>query len=185
MDELDSSCGDATFEDLDRRVYDFAQVVREAIFAAIDACGKDHFEDGDDRSIVQLWSAVLGALTWDVSGSVLLELSHGRRRAPVILNRCVFEYGVRLRYYAKKPDKAREALAQMHERFKTIMRADQSWRLENARNVPATDHRLRAVKIIQQYETGHSGQLGFLVPAETDARIFPVPLSSLVAFASV
>jgi len=79
-----------------------------------------------------MWAVTLGPLMHDISGSALLLLSHGDRRAPVILALTLFEYQMRLRYYALKPDKAKTAIGQLGERFKKIMRADFTWKEERS-----------------------------------------------------
>lgn len=122
-----STCDRATFKALNRDVYDFGQEVRAAIRAAVDACLVADIEN-EEASVVRLWALTLGPLMHDISGSALLLLSHGDRRAPVILARSVFEYQLRQRYYALKPDRAKTALSQLGERFKKIMRADFTWK---------------------------------------------------------
>ena len=124
-----STCDRPTFKVLNRELYDFAQEVRVAIRAAVDACVAADI-DNEDASIVRMWAVMLGPLMHDISGSGLLLLSHGDRRAPVILTRSLFEYQSRQRYYALKPDKAKIALGQLGERFKKIMRADFTWKGE-------------------------------------------------------
>jgi len=124
-----STCDRLTFKALNRDLYDFAQEVRVAIRAAVDACLASDIDD-ENANIVRMWAVTLGPLMHDVAGSALLLLSHGDRRAPVILARSLFEYQVRQRYYALKPDKARTAIGQLGERFKKIMRADFTWKNE-------------------------------------------------------
>jgi hypothetical protein len=124
-------CNRPIFKELNHDLYDFANEVRTAVREAIDACVAAKIE-GEDAETARLWAITLGPLMYDVSGSVLLLLSHGHRRGPVMLNRSIFEYQIRLRYYAKRPDKAREAISQMPERFKRIMRADPTWRAERS-----------------------------------------------------
>jgi hypothetical protein len=134
-----STCNRATFKTLDRDLYGLAQDVRARLRAAVDACALEPDAD-EDRQAVWLWAVTLGPLMWDVSGSILLELSHGQRRASAILNRSVFEYQARLRYYELKPGKAREAIGQLLERFRKIMRADPTWRIgRDAENIAETE----------------------------------------------
>jgi hypothetical protein len=124
---------------LNRQLYEFAQDVRSALLRSIEVYALLRPSEENDK-VVQLWAMTLGPLIWDVSGSVLLLLSHDERRAPVILNRSVFEYQLRLRYYSLKPDKAAEAIKQMPERFRKIMRVDPTWRLErSAANIVETE----------------------------------------------
>ncbi len=111
-----STCDRPTFKVLNREIYDFAQEVRVAIRAAVDACVAADI-DNEDASIIRMWAVTLGPLMYDISGSALLLLSHGDRRAPVILTRSVFEYQLRQRYYALKPDKAKTALGLSLPRF--------------------------------------------------------------------
>lgn len=82
----------------------------------------------DEHAHILVWAQALGILAWDVGGSALLLLAHGDTRAVAILNRCLFEYHVRLRYYHLEPGKAREAVQQLGERFKRIYRADETLR---------------------------------------------------------
>ena len=124
-----STCDRPTFKALTRELYDFAQEVRVAIRTAVDVCVAADIQNEDD-SIVRMWAVTLGPLMHDVSGSALLLLSHGDRRAPVILARSLFEYQLRQRYYALKPEKAKTALNQLGERFKKVMRADFTWKTE-------------------------------------------------------
>jgi hypothetical protein len=134
-----SICERKILKDLDRELYDFAIEVRDAIRRAIDAYAQEDISDDNDR-LVRVWVLGLAALIYDVSMSVLLLLSHGERRAPVVLNRSIFEYQIRLRYYLMRPDKAREALAQLPERLKRIMRADPTWRSErSSENITETE----------------------------------------------
>jgi hypothetical protein len=126
-------CERKTFEFLTPDLYEFAQLVRTALLSAIEACSlsvNPESETTRDKGsqAIHVWAMTLGPLIWDVSGSVLLLLSHGERRAPVILNRSVFEYQMRMRYYVLRPDKAVEAIQQLPERFRKIMRADTSWK---------------------------------------------------------
>lgn len=127
MERQPSVCERRTFENLNPELYDFAQDVRTALCDAIEKCAGVVIGDANGQ-VVRTWAFTLGPLMWDVGGSILLLLSHGDRRAPAILNRCVFEYQLRLRYYMLKPDKAREAIKQMPERFRKIMRADPTWK---------------------------------------------------------
>lgn len=121
-----SVCGRPIFKKLNRELHDFAQEIRGAVRHAVEICGVANIVD-EDAQVVGTWAITLGPLMHDVSGAALLLLSHGHRRAPVMLNRSLFEYQLRLRYYALKPDKARQAIAQTKERFRKIMRADPTW----------------------------------------------------------
>lgn len=111
------------FRRFSEELYDFGNEVRTLIRETVERHGREQITDPDQRTI-QLWACCLGALMFDISGSVLLLLSHGHHRAPAILNRSLYEYQVRLRYYKTKPEKGRLALKQMPERFKRILRAD-------------------------------------------------------------
>src|ERR1700734_70562 len=51
---------------------------------------------------VRLWYTYLGVLAWDVSGSVPTLLEAGDVRTVVILNRCLLEYLIRIRYHEKR-----------------------------------------------------------------------------------
>lgn len=80
-------------------------------------------EDPEDRAL-WYWSFLLAVLAYELSGSAL-ELSRigGNTRTISILNRSLFEYWVRLKYYRKQPDHAAEDLALAKGRFKAIAEA--------------------------------------------------------------
>lgn len=136
-----SLCNRTTFKSVDRELYVFANEIRAALKGSIDtATGSQSTRATDDERAVAIWAYTLGPLMWDVSHSVLLCLSHGDRRGPVILTRSIMDYQLRLRYYAIKPDKARQAIAQVQERFRVIMRADPTWRLDrDGEQIAATE----------------------------------------------
>jgi hypothetical protein len=117
-----SVCSRTIFKELSRELYDFGNEIRTGLRAAVDAYCTAQSTD-ENETIVRLWACALGTLMHDVSGSVLLLLSHGELRAPAMLNRNLFEYQIRLRYYAIRPDKAKLAIDQIPERFKKILRA--------------------------------------------------------------
>jgi hypothetical protein len=123
------SCNCPTFETLNPELCEFASEALGTLKDALDETSRlDRADDADSRA-VRLWAFTLGPLIVDVGNSVLLLVSHGERRAPAILNRSITEYEVRLRYYALRPDKARQAIEQIQERFRVIMRADPTWRI--------------------------------------------------------
>ena len=117
------TCNRVLFRHFSQELYDLGNEVRTLIKQAVERHGREKITE-PDGSTVQLWACTLGALMFDIAGSVLLLLSHGQRRAPAILNRCLFEYQIRLRYDAIEPEKGRVALKQLPERFKRILRAD-------------------------------------------------------------
>ena len=114
-------CGRATLKNLSPALYDFGQEIRTALRVVVDAYYSAPSANDDD-AIIRIWACCLGVLLYDVGGSVLLLLAHGELRAPTILNRSLFEYQIRLRYYAIRRDKAKQAILQMPERFRKILR---------------------------------------------------------------
>jgi hypothetical protein len=104
-------CNRATFRDFDEGLYDLGNEARTLVREAVERRRLDVPADADQQT-VQFWACTLGPLMFDIAGSLLLLLSHGQRRAPAILNRCLFEYQIRLRYYSKEPEAARTALLQ-------------------------------------------------------------------------
>jgi hypothetical protein len=123
-------CRRRLFEAVHPELHDFAQEVRAVLFTTLETCASMPIV-GSDAELIRMWAIALGTLMWNVSGSVLVLLSHGEHRAPVILNRCVFEYQLRLKYYMLKPNKARQAMEQMPERFRKILRANYTWRISS------------------------------------------------------
>jgi len=67
-----------------------------------------HEQDTPMAKAVWTWIVTLGTLAWDVSGSAISLLAMREFRAGKILSRALVDYGVRLEYYAHKPDKALE-----------------------------------------------------------------------------
>lgn len=65
------------------------------------------------------WAVTLGGLTHDIATSVHMLVTHNNVRAPMILNRSLSEYRVRLRYYMKHPDVAVTHMS----RFETELRS--------------------------------------------------------------
>jgi hypothetical protein len=72
------------------------------------------------------WYLALGTLSWDVAGSLSLLLNNGHLRAAMALNRSLFEYEIRLRYYAKNPTVAAKAIKQIPKRIEKIDRVMQA-----------------------------------------------------------
>jgi hypothetical protein len=85
-----ATCTRPLFKALNRDLYDFAHEVRTVVRETIDACATAKGAD-EDAQTMWFWAITLGPLMHDVSGSLLLLLSHGDRRAPAILNRSIFE----------------------------------------------------------------------------------------------
>jgi hypothetical protein len=80
---------------------------------------------------VMIWCYGLGTLAWDVSGSALTLLRAGHIRAAVMLNRSLFEYWVRLKYYTKHPDVAEQNLRQIPTRFMKIVQGHPHFRRDH------------------------------------------------------
>lgn len=72
-----------------------------------------------NRDVVH-WYIGLGTLAWDVSGSIMRLVSVSDVRAASMLNRSLFEYWIRIRFYAKYPDKASRAIRQLPTRIGKI-----------------------------------------------------------------
>lgn len=120
--QVRGTCGRPLSHELNPKLYEFGNKVRAVLRDTIESWLPNN-NSSEDATVVRIWAGALGTLIYDVRGSVLLLLSHGHLRAPAILNRSIFEYQIRLRYYASHVGEARHDLAQMNERFKIILRA--------------------------------------------------------------
>lgn len=102
---------------LSPELWEFGQRARALLRSTIEEAVQN--DTRPNRDVVH-WYVALGTLAWDVSGSVLLLLEHGEVRAATMLNRSLFEYWVRIRYYTRFPDKASEAIHQLPTRIGKI-----------------------------------------------------------------
>jgi len=78
----------------------------------------DYAENAEEYCVWE-WAITLGGLTHDIATSVHMLVTHNIVRAPMILNRSLSEYRVRLRYYMKHPDVAVKHIS----RFETELRS--------------------------------------------------------------
>ena len=75
----------------------------------------------DGARALRYWAILLGVLAHEVSGSaILLSETVGHERTISILNRVLFEYWVRLKYYRERPADAALDLGKARGRFKAI-----------------------------------------------------------------
>lgn len=75
----------------------------EGIFQRVNLNAAD-----DAGKIMWQWSLTLAVLVYDVSVSAHLLVLHDQLRGAIILNRCLFEYWLRMEYYHLNPSKAIE-----------------------------------------------------------------------------
>ena len=108
---------------LSQELITFGEEIRRKIKSCIVALS-DVAPDSRNHAFILTWARTLGVLTWDIGGSCLSLLQHNQLRAPMILNRCLFEYQVRMRYYAIKPAKGIVAIEQLEERLRRVYKAD-------------------------------------------------------------
>jgi hypothetical protein len=76
-------------------------------------------EDPKERALFY-WCALLGVFTHEMSEASSMLAIAGKLRGAAVLNRALFEYWLRLRYYTKKPEKAVEDLENHSARFKKL-----------------------------------------------------------------
>lgn len=73
---------------------------------------------------LRYWCFLYGVLAYEISGSALeLSRTGGQTRSISILNRCLYEYWIRLKYYIKRPEHAAEDIALAKGRFRSIAEA--------------------------------------------------------------
>jgi|ERR1700680_1625530 len=63
-------------------------------------------------------------MAYDMSSASLLLLQNGKARGAVVLNRCIFEYWLRLSFYEKHRASAEQDVGLIKNRFRRILRAD-------------------------------------------------------------
>ena len=111
-------------ETLDPNLKAFLQKTRKILKQRIDFSHSHLKLRAEPAKILWAWAVALGAMTYDMSGSALLLLQRGHTRAAVVLNRCVFEYWVRLRFYEKDRAEADKDLNLIKNRFRNILKSD-------------------------------------------------------------
>jgi hypothetical protein len=107
------------------RIREYAEAVREFLRGRVQF-DYDHValpEEPNARAL-RYWCSLYGVLAHEIGGSAL-ELSRigGQQRSISILNRCLFEYWIRLKCYLRKPEQAAEDLALAKGRFRSIAEA--------------------------------------------------------------
>jgi hypothetical protein len=83
--------------------------------------------DDDELKSVLLWVKSLVMVSWDISGSVFVLASGDNLRAIKILNRCMFEYWVRIFYYVWNRDEAVAHAKLVNPTNRKGIRANRDW----------------------------------------------------------
>jgi hypothetical protein len=115
---------DEVAETVAPELMEFIEKVRGLLKQRIDHTHDDLKIESEPIKVLWTWAVALGAMAYDMSGSSLVLLQGGRARGAVVLNRCIFEYWLRLSYYEKHRDRAEEAIALIKNRFRKILKAD-------------------------------------------------------------
>lgn len=103
---------------------EFIEKVRTALKQRIDFTHDELRIESEPIKVLWTWAVALGAMAYDMSGSSLLLLENGKGRAAVVLNRCIFEYWVRLSFYEKYRGDAEQDIGLIKNRFRKIFKAD-------------------------------------------------------------
>jgi hypothetical protein len=100
------------------------QNARAVLRRTIDWIRDRSFEEGrtEDEKFLMLWQVALLTAAWDIGDSALQLASRDELRAARTLDRSLVEYGYRLHYYARKPEKAVEDGEQFGNYLRHIMR---------------------------------------------------------------
>jgi len=102
----------------------FIEKARGALKQRIDLTHDELKIESEPMKILWTWAVALGAIAYDMSGSSLILLESGKGRGAVVLNRCIFEYWVRLSFYEKHRQQADDDIKLIENRFRRILKAD-------------------------------------------------------------
>jgi hypothetical protein len=100
-----------------------AEEIRATLLSRVQWLQEKQTADNEERvKYLLMWQLALVTAAWDVSGSAIRLAMESELRAARILNRSIFEYGLRLHHYAHEPEDAVQHGAEALNYLRHVMR---------------------------------------------------------------
>jgi len=118
---------------------DFVNRCRAELKHAVNVAHEKHRPSSEEGKAVYTWCVGLGALCHDIAGACADLIKARHYRASQILERCLFEYSIRLQYYRLEEAKALEAVTALAPALRRLFEHEDHLDPDHASALSAAD----------------------------------------------